>query len=151
MLLKNIASACLLAQTCLSLPAVEPPNGKVLLAAWLDSSDLPNQPDSGDRPRKFNSRMGLNMSAFQYAENIPNPYHPQYMEDQLNELSDNSILYISVYPMDAGDGTAAALRDLSSAPWPISDQDISYLAGNCSALNRRGRRVILRLAPEMNG
>lgn len=132
----------------LSAASVLPPDGKVFLAAWLDTADLPDRPNSGDRPIKFNNRLGLNMSAFQYAENMPSSVSSQYMSDQLNQLTDNSILYITVYPMNSGDGTAAPL---SNGPWPVTDLDISYLAGNCSELNAQGRRVLIRLAPEMNG
>lgn len=151
MLLQSLVYAFFLVQTSHSAASIAPPDGKVFLAAWLDSTDLPNLPNSGDRPQKFNSRLGINASAFQYAENIPNLAHPQYMADQLDLLTDNAILYITVYPMDAGDGTSAALKGLNSNPWPISDQDITYLAGNCSELNKKGRRVLMRLAPEMNG
>ena len=124
----------------------EPPNGKVYLSAWLDTTAPDNNPNNfhtGDRPWLFNSRLNTNISVFQYAQNFPNPGDPQYMQDQLNALNDDALLYISVYPIVA--------RPHDPSDWTFTDNDITQLVQQCASLNRQGRKVLIRFGPEMNG
>ena len=114
-----------------------PPPGKVFLSAWLDTHDPPNLRGAGDRPLKFTRRFGYNISSFQFAQDLPNPYSSEWMENQLEALGTDAIMYITVYP--------------KPNPWSIADADIAALAQQCKQLNDKGRRVLIRLAPEFNG
>ena len=114
-----------------------PPDGKVLLGAWLDTTDPPNQRGAGDRPLKFSQRTGLNISTFQFAQDLPNIYNSDYMANQIDALRTDAILYITVFP--------------KPSPWAISDDAIAELALQCQQLNAKGRQVLIRFAPEFNG
>jgi hypothetical protein len=43
--------------------------GKLYFGAWLDTADSTTTSSDGDRPLKFNQRMGFNASVFQYGIN----------------------------------------------------------------------------------
>jgi hypothetical protein len=126
----------ILTALALGLELIEPPDGKVFLATWLDTVDSSPGAGDGDRPRLFNQRMGFNASCFQYAQNIPIDTFP-FPYEQIYELGTDAIVYLTVYPRPS--------------PWTISDQDIDVLAQQCGRINRDGRRVFIRFAPEMNG
>ncbi len=49
----------------------EPPDGQVYLGAWLATNDSAPGANDGDRPIKFNQRMGWKAGVFQYAQNMP--------------------------------------------------------------------------------
>eukprot|EP00842_Homolaphlyctis_polyrhiza_P004769 jgi/Hompol1/5293/HPOL_001255-RA len=51
----------------------EPPNGKLYLGAWLDTADSVPGANDGDRPALLNKRLGFNIGAIQYAQNLPIP------------------------------------------------------------------------------
>ena len=48
---------------------LEPEDGKVYFGAYLDTEDRHGV--EGDRPLKFNQRMGFNASFFQYSQEMP--------------------------------------------------------------------------------
>jgi hypothetical protein len=118
----------------LSLP--EPPIGKLYFAAWLDTEDSLPGANDGDRPIKFNQRLGFNSSSFQYAQNLPVDTFTFPIE-QIEDLNTDTFVFLTIYPRPN--------------PWNISTSDITALAEQCSKLNSQGRRVLLRFAPEFNG
>ncbi|TPX36288.1 hypothetical protein SmJEL517_g01428 [Synchytrium microbalum] len=60
----------------------------------------------------------------------------------IDELGNDALLLISVYPYTYPAGTS----------WTaIQDSDIQALVDQCALYNKKGRRVIIRFAPEMNG
>jgi hypothetical protein len=124
----------------------QPPPGKVWLTAWLDTADSSPGSMDGDRPKKLNQRMGMNFSGFQYGQNLPINYtnneFPFPME-QIDELSTNAVVQLTVYPFRT-----------TRPHWNVTDADIQFLADQIKNLTTRPHnpcRVLLRLAPEMNG
>jgi hypothetical protein len=124
----------------------QPGPGRVWLSAWLDTADSSPGALDGDRPIKFNQRMGMNFSSFQYAQNLPVNYtnneFPFPME-QIDELQTNAVLFLTVYPFR------------STLPhWNVSGADIEFLSDQIKNLTTRPHnpcKVLLRLGPEMNG
>ena len=101
-------------------------NKKILLSAWLDTTKI--------SPVEFNQLLSLKTSCFHFAQNIP-----------LDELA----------PLDLIDSTNTdAFLMLSILPknglYSIRDEDLSSLVSLCLELNRNGRRILLRFAPDMN-
>jgi hypothetical protein len=124
----------------------QPPTGKVWLAAWLDTADSAPGALDGDRPSKFNQRMGLNFSSFQYAQNLPINYtnneFPFPME-QIDDLQTDAVVFLTIYPFRT-----------SLPHWKVTDDDIQFLADQIKNLTTRPHnpcKVLLRLGPEMNG
>ena len=107
----------------------EPPDGKLILSAWLDTTN-------GDRPVDANARMGFNFGAFQYAQTIPVTTF-EFPESQIYATGTDALIYLTVY---AG-GTS----------FIFSDADIQVLTQQCGRINNAGRKILLRFFPEMNG
>jgi hypothetical protein len=126
----------LLTTLALGLELIEPPDGKVFFATWLDTADSSPGSGDGDRPLAFNQRMGFNASCFQYAQNIPIDTYP-FPYEQVYTLETDAIVYLTVYPRPS--------------PWTVTDDQIANLTSQCSQMNRDGRRVMIRFAPEFNG
>jgi hypothetical protein len=118
------------------LELIEPPDGKLFFATWLDTTDSSPLAGDGDRPSLFNERLGFNTSCFQYAQNIPIDTYP-FPYEQVYSLNTDAIVYLTVYPRPT--------------PWTITDDQIANLTAQCSQMNDDGRRVMIRFAPEMNG
>ena len=139
--------AILVSKSMVSSAAVnEPPNGKVYLSAWLDTAnwvDSTGNLQTGDRPLAINTRMGLNISVFQYAQDLPINGEPGYMRSQVDKAYDDALMYITVYPIVS--------HPRSGRDWDMTDFNITQLADQCKDLNNNGRRLLLRLGPEMNG
>ena len=113
-----------------------PPPGKIYFGAWLDTADSAPGLGDGDRPTKFNQRMGFNASVFQYGQNIPIDTFPMPIE-QIEATGTDAVVYLTVYPRPT--------------PWNITDDMINQLAVQCGNYNKAGRKVLMRFAPEMNG
>ena len=104
----------------------------------LDTADSSPGANDGDRPTKFNERMGFKASINQYAQDIPIPSDSfPFPSEQIDATGTNAIVLLTVYPRPT--------------PWNISDAAILALANQCAELNRNGRRILLRFGPEMNG
>lgn len=114
----------------------EPPPGKVYLGAWLDTADSSVTAKDGDRPLLFNKRMAFNASVFQYAQNLPVDTYTFPIE-QIEGTNTDALVYLTVYPQPY--------------PFSIDDADIKALADQMAVLNAKGRKVLLRFGPEMNG
>lgn len=110
----------------------EPPNGKVYLAAWLDTADSAPGKGDGDRPRLINQRLGFNLSSFQYSQFLPVVDYPFPIE-QIEELGTDALVYLTIDPRPN--------------PWSISDAAIAQLAAQCEKMTKDGKRVLLRLGP----
>jgi Glycosyl hydrolase family 26 len=108
----------------------------ILISAWLDTADSSAGANDGDRPAKFNQRLGINASFFQYAQNLPVDTYPFPIE-QIEATNSDALVYLTVYP--------------SPNPWSITDAQISTLTAQMAKITSQGRRVLMRFAPEMNG
>jgi hypothetical protein len=133
----------------------QPPEGKVWLSAWLDTADINititptvNETIQGDRPLKLNSRLELNLSSFQYAQNFPinrTLEHFTFPIDQMDDTLTDAVVYLTVYPYKD--------KPLSER-WITTDEQIQELADQIKSITTRDwnpLQVLLRLAPEMNG
>ena len=106
--------------------------------ARLDTADSAVGAKDGDRPVKFNERMGFKSSLFQYAQNLPIEAGSfPFPDDQVDATNSDALVLLTVYPRPT--------------PWNISDADVNALAAQCARLNKAKRRILLRFAPEMNG
>ncbi|KAI8913205.1 glycoside hydrolase superfamily [Gorgonomyces haynaldii] len=115
--------------------AVDEPS-KVLIGAWLDTADSAPGALDGDRPVKFNERMGFKASVFQYAQNIPIDTYP-FPYEQITDTNSDAYVFLTVYPRPS--------------PWTVTDEQITNLTLQMKKINDGGRRVLMRFAPEMNG
>ncbi|KAJ3111945.1 hypothetical protein HDU96_005121 [Phlyctochytrium bullatum] len=122
------------------LARLEPPDGKIVLGAWLNTEDMPGARDS---PRAFNERIGFNAGSFQLSQQMPladNPFIPGdklYANMSLLDDRTNASLLLTIYPYSGLD--------------KILDVDITYLVDQCINISRTGRNVYIRFGPEMNG
>lgn len=115
----------------------EPPDGKVYFGAWLDTADSAAGALDGDRPVKFNQRMGFNASVFQYAQDLPIPAGSfSFPIEQIEATGTDALIYLTVYPRPSLD---------------VADADIQLLALQLAKINASGRQVVMRFGPEMNG
>jgi hypothetical protein len=120
----------LLLSVVLGLAPLEPANNKMLVGAWLDTRV--------ETPVQFNERVGFSASFFQLAENFPLNFNDPPPFKLLDDTNTNTMLLLTVYP-----------RPLGFAA--IGPNDNAELVKQVAGLTKRGRRVFLRLAPEMNG
>jgi len=137
------ASASLLANTfqatSVSAQALhEATSGHVMFGAWV-------QTEEGDDPAKFNSRLGLNASVIQIAQNIPlRPYNyttgaggpaPEYL---IERSGTDAAVFLTVYPSEGFDTLTP--DDFTA----LGNQLLNYTSNY-------NRTTFLRWAPEMNG
>ncbi|KAJ3213054.1 hypothetical protein HDU67_003438 [Dinochytrium kinnereticum] len=119
-----------------SLSRLEPPNGRLLFGAWIDTS-----PQGADSPARFNERIGRQASLFQFAQTIPLERNDDgilksFNYTQIDEGSDAMIL-LTVYPYE---GFAN-----------VTQSEIDRLSDEIAEIRARtGRSVLVRYAPEMN-
>ncbi|TPX40695.1 mannan endo-1,4-beta-mannosidase [Synchytrium endobioticum] len=131
-----------------SLALLEPRNG-VYVMVWPDTEVAAHQADS---PSKINERLARNIPIWHFAQNIPtlsmsgtpNISVNIGIETKMNttlveSTNSDAMIFLTIYPFLAGDMDA------------VTDDDIRALAAQCKQLNAAGRKVFLRLAPEMNG
>jgi hypothetical protein len=114
-------------------------NGDSVHISRLDSADSAPGARDGDRPLKFNQRLGFNASVFQYAQDLPIPADSfPFPDEQVDATMTDAVVLLTVYPRPN--------------PWAITDADIDVLAKQCARLNTLAkRRLLLRFGPEMNG
>ncbi|KAJ3193802.1 hypothetical protein HK101_004066 [Irineochytrium annulatum] len=130
----------------------EPADGRAILGFWLDTS-APNATigSGGDTPALLNSRLGIKAGAFQLSQNIPvleikGSGGKQNVADVtfLEATATDAYMFMTVSP-DNGSGTG--FED-------VTDEAVQTLAQqvfNLSDASHSNRRLLLRLAPEMNG
>ncbi|KAJ3412552.1 hypothetical protein HDV05_000586 [Chytridiales sp. JEL 0842] len=121
----------------LPLGRLEPPAGKLLLGAWVDSMVTP-EPDLGnDLPVKLNQRLGYNLSSFQLVQNIP--HQRAYANfTRVEETGTDAIVFLTINNDDGFE--------------PITDDEITFLVDQLYDVSEvRGRNVMVRFMPEMNG
>ncbi|TPX33036.1 mannan endo-1,4-beta-mannosidase [Synchytrium microbalum] len=117
----------------------EPPDNAAYVMAWLDTAH-------NDTPAACNQRTGRDWPMYQLTQTIPtnsstNPIPnvdttaPTYL---LDGTGTDAFLFLTIYPLSAGDMLY------------VTDADIQALAAQMKALNDKGRRVLMRIAPEMN-
>jgi hypothetical protein len=101
----------LLASLVASNPVIDPSHDKVYLTAWLDTSDANTH--GGDRPVAFSSRLGMNITGFQYAQDLPVPADSfPFPYEQIEALSTDALVLLTVYP--------------KTSPWTIPDADMYW-------------------------
>ncbi|KAI9344055.1 glycoside hydrolase superfamily [Obelidium mucronatum] len=139
----------ILAPLASALAKLEPPTGKLVFGAWLDTSNGPVS--GGDSHASFNKRIGFNTGAFQLWQMLPprpavegppdydlsnhNPDGTVNL-DILNEGT-NASIFLTVYPTGISNITDAHLTDL---------------ANQCNTITKQTKRdLFVRFAPEMNG
>ncbi|KAJ3118210.1 hypothetical protein HDU96_003250 [Phlyctochytrium bullatum] len=117
---------------------LEPPNGKLILGAWVDISDT----DVGrDSFAQLNSRIKRNLGAVHLAQEIPQSIS-QTRRGYYNNISlveetnTNASVILSVFPDD-------------SAYRGITDADINLLAEQVGNITIAGHNVFLRFGPDM--
>ncbi|KAI9098626.1 glycoside hydrolase superfamily [Phlyctochytrium arcticum] len=115
------------------LAPLEPPTGKFLLGAWLDTS-----PSAAETPAKFNARLGYNASAFQFTLNIPANDADLKMLEAIDKTDSDALVHLSVLPTKGLDLTV------------LGTADLQRIVNICRGFNIRGRGVFLRFAPGMN-
>lgn len=121
-----------------SLALHEPPEGKVMFGAWV-------QTEEGDTPSLFNSRLGYNASVIQIAQNIPlSPYNYTTgagggaPEELIERTATDAAVFLTVYP--------------SQGFSVLTDDDFTALGNQIlNWTENYNRSVFLRWAPEFNG
>lgn len=98
----------------------------------LDTADSAPGANDGDRPVKYNERMGFASSMFQYAQDLPlAPGTYPFPDDQIDATNTTAVAMLTVYPRQT--------------PWNISDTDVKALADQCARLTKQAkRRMLLR-------
>ncbi|KAI8824315.1 glycoside hydrolase superfamily [Fimicolochytrium jonesii] len=106
---------------------------KILFGAWVDSIG------GTDSPTALNQRFNYKpLSFFQGNFNIPaNLTLVDRLIDDIEKTATDAIIYLTVYPMDG--------LDL------VTDEHIKEFGTNINNALARGRRFLIRYAPEMNG
>jgi hypothetical protein len=102
------------------------------LGAWKDTAP------GKDRPAAINERLGKRLSFFQFAQNLPLDFNNPPPIQLIDDTRTNAYLFLTVYAMPAG---------LDSITDPVIDDFVKQVAG----ITKTGRRVFIRLMPEMNG
>lgn len=110
--------------------SLAPPPDSRLLCAWLDTTS------EKSTPREFNAALGRNVSCFHFGQGLPKGEGEVTPLELLDDTDTDAILYLSAFPKQ---GLGA-----------VTGPDVSDLVRTCVGLNLRGRRVLLRLAPDMN-
>ncbi|KAJ3049910.1 hypothetical protein HK097_009102 [Rhizophlyctis rosea] len=110
---------------------LEPPNGKILFGPWYDRLH-------GDTPSLITQRLGHAPSMFQSDINMTDTLQmPTEFIRQVDDTHTDTILYLTVYPIMGFDA--------------VNDNAIRDLAGVVADQTKKGRRVFMRYASEMNG
>ncbi|KAJ3305162.1 hypothetical protein HDV03_001924 [Kappamyces sp. JEL0829] len=98
--------------------------------------------------------MGFNVSAFQFAQNLPINYTNgefPFPLEQIDAVSTDAIVFLTIYPFRTWFVVPASH---CRGSWNVTDQDIDFLAQQCKNMTKREwnpLRVMLRFGPEMNG
>ncbi|KAI8906387.1 hypothetical protein EDD86DRAFT_193299 [Gorgonomyces haynaldii] len=108
--------------------SIQPPIGRIFIAAALNAS-------SSDSLKLLNERTNISWSALHLTQ--PIPVQGNYPDiGSLDDTETDAILYLTLEP-------TISLNLISTDEWKL-------LVTQCVSLNSKGRRVLLRLAPEMN-
>ncbi|KAJ3010351.1 UNVERIFIED_CONTAM: hypothetical protein HDU68_002177 [Siphonaria sp. JEL0065] len=132
-----------------ALGKLEPPAGKLLFGAWVDTSNAPVS--GGDSHSAFNKRIGFNTGAFQVWQMLPpRPVHdgpPDY--DAVNHNPDGTI---NLSILNEGTNASIFLTVYPTGIMNITDSHLTDLANQCNSITTTTKRdLFLRFAPEMNG
>ena len=111
------------------------PNSGILFGAHLDTSLKDGKPN--DTPVAFNNRMGIKGSIFELAENFPLEFNNPPPFSLVTDTRSDAFLYLSIYIPKGYAG--------------ITDGDVDDLIKQLAGIAKTGRRIFLRVAPEMNG
>ncbi|KAI9331740.1 glycoside hydrolase superfamily [Obelidium mucronatum] len=149
MFLLQLAILASIASCTLALTKYEPPDGKLVFGAWVDTS---NAHVSGrDSHLAFNKRIGFNAGAFEVWQMLPprpavsGP--PDY--DLANHNVDGTI---NLSILNEGTNAAILLTIYPTGLSNITDSMLTDLANQCNMItSTTNRNLLLRLAPEMNG
>ncbi|KAI9101219.1 glycoside hydrolase superfamily [Phlyctochytrium arcticum] len=128
------------------LAPLEPDSG-VLFGAWLDTTPTANGGQPSDTPVLFNRRLGLNASFFQMALDIPLNTSALPPINLLDATQTDAILYLTVYPRKLASFTPTGIEVFTQ----LTDRVLQQFAAQIQDWTKGGRRIFLRVAPEMNG
>ena len=97
---------------------------KPYFGTWLDGGF------SKDHPIMFNYRMNMTTAVFQFGQAFPTVR--RFANADVDETETDAIVLLAIYPNQIN---------------TLLDDDVMQLVEQCDILNKKGRRVILRLAP----
>ncbi len=78
----------------LYLASLEPPDGKLLLGAWVDTQRSTVPGVGNDLPVRVNERLGFNFTSFQLVQDIPVTEKTYFNLTRLEETSTDAILFL---------------------------------------------------------
>jgi hypothetical protein len=103
----------------------------ILFGAWLDYRP------GVDSPKEFNQRLGKNAAFFQFSQVIPLDYNNPPPVDMIEETGTDAFIYLTVYPNSGFNAVTPAA--------------INAFVKQLGGWTKKGKRVLVRYAPEMNG
>ncbi|KAJ3040617.1 hypothetical protein HDV00_010642 [Rhizophlyctis rosea] len=138
----SVAFAAALAGNAFALAPLE--SNQIYFGAWLDTS-----PSSAgfDSPVAFNKRLGHNAAMFQLSEDFPLDFNAPPPVEILDYTQTDALLYLTIYPSKKN----VTVNTSNQALAQFSDSDLSELVKQVVGYVVRGRKVFIRLFPEMNG
>jgi beta-mannanase len=103
--------------------------------AHLDTALNGGRPN--DTPVAFNERIGQKGSIFEFAEDFPLDFNNPPPITLLSNTKSDAFLYLSIYIPKGYNG--------------ITNGDVDDLVNQLAGIAKTGRRIFLRIGPEMNG
>jgi hypothetical protein len=73
---------------------LEPPDGRMLLGAWVDTQVWDRPGVGSDLPVRLNQRLQLNFTSFQLVQDIPVTNRTFFNVTRLDETSTDAILFL---------------------------------------------------------
>ncbi|KAJ3049527.1 hypothetical protein HK097_009488 [Rhizophlyctis rosea] len=136
----SLAVVALAGSALAQLAPLEHPSG-VYFGAWLDSRP------GFDSPQAFNKRVGHNAAFFQLAYDFPLNFNTPPPVEILDYTQTDALLYVTIYPKKDGITNMTGNQALQQ----FTDADVAELVKQLVGFVVRGRKVFVRLFPEMNG
>ncbi|KAJ3171468.1 hypothetical protein HDU88_007548 [Geranomyces variabilis] len=131
----------LLATPTAALAPLEPATGRYF-GAWLNTTAR------SDTPELFNNRLGFKASMFQWSINIPLIASELPPVSLIDATGTDAILYLTVFPRMQASFTKTGNEAFDQLePQQVLDDFVALLQSYVSG----GRRVLVRIASEMNG
>ncbi|KAJ3163465.1 hypothetical protein HDU86_000044 [Geranomyces michiganensis] len=136
-----LTTCLLLPRCCAALAPLEPASGR-LFGAWLNTTTR------SDTPELFNTRLGFKASLFQFSVNIPLLASELPPVSLIDATGTDAILYLTVFPRMEASFTRTGTEAFDQLePQRVVDDFVALVQGYVSS----GRRVLVRIASEMNG
>ncbi|KAJ3041471.1 hypothetical protein HDV00_009267 [Rhizophlyctis rosea] len=113
----------------------------IYFGAWLDTRP------GYDSPVQFNRRVGQLSSFFQLAEDFPLDFNKPPPVELIDYTQTDALLYLTIYPSKAVVTNQTSNQVLDQ----FKDTDVQELVKQLLGYVANGRKVLVRLFPEMNG